>query len=119
MIKSYKKMAIIALVFIVSLTLITTTYAISDTSRYQVSASSAPNAGSTFAMISGKVLGVITVAGILVAVGGMMILGIQFMRGSVEEKATYKQKLVPFIVGFFILVTAVTIVKIASQINWQ
>ena len=39
-----------------------------------------------------------------------MILGIQTMTASAQEKAVYKQKMIPFIVGIVILLTSTTIV---------
>ncbi len=65
-----------------------------------------------FAEKAGKVLGIINgigiVTGVLVATG----LGIKFMLGSVEEKATYKKDFIPYIVGIFMLVLATTLPNI-------
>ena len=55
----------------------------------------------------GGILGAITVIGILVSVGSLAIIGIKTMLGSVEEKASYKQKMVPWLTGA-IMVFAIT-----------
>lgn len=50
---------------------------------------------------------VVRTVGILVSVGTLMVIGIKFMLGSVEEKAQYKQTIMPWIIGA-ILIFAMT-----------
>ena len=45
--------------------------------------------------------------GIVVAVGGIIILGIKYMIGSLEEKVNYKKTMLPFVIGC-ILIFAIT-----------
>lgn len=116
--KFYKKTIFIALIFIAIISIITTTYAISTPENYMVGVGDAPSAGSRFSNILNTVLGIITTVGIIVAVGGIMIIGIQTMTASAQEKAVYKQKIIPFIIGFVVLVASRTIVFIVSEINW-
>lgn len=59
-----------------------------------------------------KILTVISNIGIAVSVIMLAILGIKYMMGSVEEKAEYKQGLVPYVIGAFILFGVTTFVKI-------
>lgn len=118
MIKFNSKIILIALIFIAIFSIITTTYAISSTDYYEVGIENAPSAGSRFSNILGTVLGIITTVGIIIAVGGIMIIGIQTMTASAQEKAVYKQKIIPFIIGFVVLVASKTIVEIISKINW-
>lgn len=55
-----------------------------------------------------------TIAVVLaVAVG--MIIGIQFIMGSVDEKAKIKETLVPYVVGVFIVFSAFTIWKLVIE----
>ncbi len=54
-----------------------------------------------------KIVYLIKIVGILVSVGTLMVIGIKYMIGSIEEKAKYKQTLIPWIVGA-ILVFAMT-----------
>ena len=49
------------------------------------------------------VLGVIRNVGVIASVIILMILGVKYMLGSVEEKANYKQTLLPFLIGAIIL----------------
>ena len=53
-----------------------------------------------------KVLGIIQVAGSVVAVIILAILGIKYMMGSAEERAEYKKTFIPYIVGAIILFAA-------------
>lgn len=46
-----------------------------------------------------------------------MIIGIQFIMGSVDEKAKIKETLIPYIIGVFIIFSAFTIWKIAVNIG--
>lgn len=55
----------------------------------------------------GVIASVVRNVGILVSVGTLMAIGIKFMLGSVEEKAQYKQTLIPWLVGA-ILIFAMT-----------
>ena len=63
-----------------------------------------------------NVLGVINTIGIVVAVIILMILGIKYMLGSVEEKADYKKAIIPYLIGMFLLVSVTTLPNIIYQI---
>ena len=64
------------------------------------------------AAIAGTVLNVVQVIGIILAVGCISIVGIQYMVGSVEQKAEYKKTMTAMIVGAILLVSTTTIVKV-------
>ena len=49
--------------------------------------------------IGNNIVGIIQVAGTIIAVGVIMVLGIKYMMGSAEEKASYKKTMIPYIVG--------------------
>lgn len=63
------------------------------------------NIGSTTKVTDkvGEVLGFIRVIGMIVSVGVLMVLGIKYMVGSVEEKASYKHSMIPYLIGAAIL----------------
>jgi len=50
-----------------------------------------------------KLTDAISTIGIFISVGAMMIIGIRYLVGSVEEKANYKKSMMPYIIGCFIL----------------
>lgn len=51
------------------------------------------------------ILTVIRNVGIVVSVGALMIIGIRFMLGSIEEKAEYKQVLPGYIIGAILVMS--------------
>lgn len=54
---------------------------------------------------SGIILGIIQILGVILSVIMLIVLGIKYMLGSVEEKAEYKKTLVPYIIGAFLVFT--------------
>lgn len=57
----------------------------------------------------GKVVAYIRNAAIIVGVVIILILGIKYMTGSVEEKAGYQKSFVPLIVGIVVVMAATSI----------
>lgn len=55
-------------------------------------------------------LNFIRIIGVVGTVIGIVILGIKTITGSLEDKAEYKQKIIPFIIGCFIIVSSTFIV---------
>ena len=49
--------------------------------------------------IGNKIIGPIQIIGSLVSIIAIILIGIKYMLGSVEEKAEYKQTLGPYIIG--------------------
>ena len=45
---------------------------------------------------------IIRIVGIIVAVITLLILGIKYMTGSIQEKAEYKNKMLPYLIGVVI-----------------
>lgn len=48
------------------------------------------------------IVNVIRVIGISVTVVSLMLIGIKYMTGSLEEKADYKKSMIPYLIGVFI-----------------
>lgn len=59
----------------------------------------------TLESMANNLLGIIRLIGVIASVVILIIIGIKYMMGSVEEKSTYKQTLKPYIIGAFILFT--------------
>ena len=53
------------------------------------------------------VVGILSVGGSIIAVATLIIIGIRYMTGSVEEKAEYRKTLKPYLIGAF-MVFAIT-----------
>lgn len=62
--------------------------------------------------IGGKIINIIQVGGIVVAIAVVLIIGIKYMTGSVEQKAEYKKVMIPYIIGAVLLVAGTSIVKV-------
>lgn len=60
----------------------------------------------------GKIAGFIRVIGTIISVGTLMIIGIRFMLGSAEEKAEYKDRMYPYIIGAVLLFAASNLVDV-------
>lgn len=58
---------------------------------------------------AGKVMGMIRNISIIASVIIIMVLGVKFMLGSVEEKAEYKKSFMPLIIGIVLVVSATSI----------
>ena len=61
---------------------------------------------------AGIVLGVIRNIGVIVAVIAIMIIGVKYIIGSVEEKANYKKILLPYVIGVLMIASGGFIVSI-------
>ena len=57
----------------------------------------------------GKVIAYIRNAAIIIGVVIIIILGIKYMVGSVEEKAGYQKSFVPLVVGIIVVISATSI----------
>lgn len=69
---------------------------------------------------AGVILGAVNTIGIVTSVVTLMVLGIKYMLGSVEEKAEYKKTMGMYLIGAFLVMCITTVpnilYKIASNI---
>lgn len=61
--------------------------------------------------VANTVLGIIKVAGTFISVIATMIIGVKYMLGSIEEKAQYKETMVPYVIGIVLLFVGVNILE--------
>lgn len=64
----------------------------------------------------GVILGVVNVVGVLVSVITLMVLGIKYMVGSVEEKAEYKKTMGLYLIGAILVFSTTTIPNILYKL---
>lgn len=64
----------------------------------------------------GNIYNVIVTIGIAVSVITLIILGIKYMLGSIEEKAEYKKSMIPYIVGVIFIGGISSILALVSSI---
>ena len=50
-----------------------------------------------------KLTDAVRIIGTFIAVGAMMVIGIKYVTGSIEEKANYKKSMMPYLIGCFVL----------------
>lgn len=65
---------------------------------------------------AGVILGIINVIGVVCSVIALIIIGIKYMFGSLEEKAEYKKTIWTYILGMFLLIAATTIPNIMYNV---
>lgn len=58
----------------------------------------------------------IRIIGTIIAVVALMTIGLKYMFGSVEDKASYKERLVPYIIGAVMLFAITTILQIVYEL---
>lgn len=61
---------------------------------------------------AGTILNAIWIVGVVISVLTVIIIGIKYMVGSVEQKAEYKKTMVPVVVGMVMLFATTTIVGV-------
>lgn len=63
-----------------------------------------------------KITGTISIIGSGVAIVVILLIGIKYVLGSVEEKAQYKETLKPYLIGCIMVFGIFTILKISQSI---
>lgn len=66
--------------------------------------------------VGNKIVQIISTIGSILSVIVIIVLGIKYMMGSVEEKATYKRTLLPFLIGAAFIFAASTIASIVYNV---
>ena len=69
----------------------------------------ASGASNQIQSLGNQIIGVVQGIGIVVSVVVVIVLGIKYMMGSVEEKAEYKKTMLPYIIGAALIFAASTI----------
>ena len=59
----------------------------------------------------GVILGAIQAIGSILSVLALVVIGIKYMLGSAEEKANYKQTMIPYIIGVILVFSSSTLVN--------
>lgn len=66
--------------------------------------------------IGNKVIQIISTIGSILSVIVIIVLGIKYMMGSVEEKASYKKTMLPFLIGAIFIFAASTIASLIYNV---
>ena len=62
--------------------------------------------------IANIIIGIVKYVGIALSVIMLMLLGIKYLTGSIEEKAEYKKTMIPYLIGILLLFAGSTLVSI-------
>ncbi len=64
----------------------------------------------------GIIFNIISTLGIIVAVITIIVIGIKYMVGSVQEKAEYKKTMIPYLVGVVMIIGVSGILKLIAKL---
>lgn len=81
----------------------------------QITANIDSNSQTQIQSVGQKIVGIIQVIGIVIAVVVIMVVGIKYMMGSVEEKAEYKKTMMPYIIGAVLIFAGSTLANVVYQ----
>lgn len=62
------------------------------------------------------IINIMQIVGTVIAVISIMAIGLKYMFGSVAERATYKETMIPYLIGAIMLFSIVNIIKIFYEI---
>lgn len=75
------------------------------------------NNSTEFKPIIENILGYINVIGVVISVIVLVIIGIKYLLGSIEEKAEYKKTMTGYVIGALMLFSITTVANILYQIG--
>ena len=62
--------------------------------------------------IGNQIIGFVKIAGMILAVVILIVIGIKYMIGSAEEKAEYKKTMIPYLIGAVLIFAASALAQI-------
>ena len=75
-----------------------------------------PPTGNEIQDVGGRILGVLQTVGVILAVIILVVLGIKYMFGSIEEQVKVKETLFPYLIGCIVVFSAFAIWKIVVNV---
>lgn len=83
-----------------------------DPDKYKTSGPSSADVKDMY-RFGGSIAGIIQIVGTIVSAGAMIIMGIKYVMASADEKAEYRERMIPYFIGAVLLFGASNIVKLA------
>lgn len=77
------------------------------------------NSSTEFTKRVGSIITIVQVVGSIISVICLIVLGIKYMTGSVEQKAQYKKTLLPYVIGAGLLFATTNILGIIYSLATQ
>ena len=88
-----------------------------DFNHYEYDPTSTKSEGDTKLLTIGNdIIGPIQLIGSVVSVIAIIIIGIRYMLGSVEEKAQYKETMTPYLIGAVLVFGITNVLAIVSEL---
>ena len=120
-----KKIVIICIIFIICLLTVSQTVQAQNMGEgteektfnpeeYKPTSISSVSGATKLGNIANKIIGAVQVIGSISSVIALILIGIKYVMGSVEEKAEYKQTLKPYLIGA-IMVFGITNLEVIIQ----
>lgn len=88
---------------------------INDPSAYKPGSINASDSNAV-AKKGGIIFNALSTIGVIIAVITVIVIGIKYMVGSVEEKAEYKKTMIPYLIGIVMIVGVSAILQLIAKI---
>ncbi len=114
-----KRIVAIFLVIILCLSIIIPTMSYADTGLGDLDEYGGGSGGSSQKLEekAETILGIIQIIGVVISVVMLIVIGIKYMMGSIEEKAEYKETLKPYLIGAFLVFSGTTVPQLIYQLT--
>ena len=114
--RNLKNIMKVLTVIVILMTIVSFTTSVFALEPSQIVADKNVDAG-TMVQKANKIAGFIRNIAVIASVLILMILGVKYMLGSVEEKAEYKKSFVPLVVGIIVVVSATQIATMIFKVS--
>lgn len=88
-----------------------------DTDKYKPDSNTEAGGADRVQNFANMIIGVIQVVGTIISVAVLIVLGIKYMAGGVEERAEYKKTMMPYVIGALLVFGITNILGIVSNIT--
>ncbi len=117
--KIFSALIILMFIFIITMSIpcsATSTNPIDNPDYFDPSGSKVDIGASQIQDKANSIIGIIRNIGVVVSVLTLVVLGIKYMLGSIEEKAEYKKTMIPYLVGAVMVFAIPQLVQIIYNI---
>ena len=87
-----------------------------DPDHYKPSSTNSVSGATQLEKIGNRIIGVVQIIGSVSSVVALIVIGIKYVTGSVEEKAEYKKTLKPYLIGAILLFGITNILAIVQNV---
>ena len=113
-----KVLSIIIISVTIMFSLSNIAFASLNTSSFKPPALTDKDTSAAFQM-GNTIIEVVRIVGVIVAIIGLIAIGIKFMAGSVEQRAEYKKTMIPYLIGCIMIFVITTIIGVIGDLVVQ